>query len=141
MTLRIILYVLAAAVCTLLIWLWNRGSQRRRFARAYRTEQPWPAGDAPFLRLVETAYGLRRGTAIRIPPASTPMDLYLTLYPEHCIYDAGENERLIRLLRVSRDALTQSFGTLAAQFAASGSSAAQPGQHGDKPAEGQHDHQ
>lgn len=140
MILRITIYILAASVCTLLIWLWNHGSQRRRFAKAYRTVYPWPEASAAFLGIVETAYGLRRGSGTRLPPESTPMALYLTLYPEHCIYDAGENERLLRLLGGKRDWLTESFRTLADRHA-SGSAAPGTGEHGDQPAEDQHDHQ
>ena len=39
MVTRTILYVLALAAVTLVIWHWNRGAQRRRFRRAF----PHPA--------------------------------------------------------------------------------------------------
>lgn len=111
----------AVSVATLLIWWWNRGTQRRRFHRAFpRTFDPfWTIEHALFLAAVERAYRLPLHWARRLPPSSTPMGLYLTLYPEHCIYDACENEHFIKLLRlhlktqIPPEPLTQTFETLA----------------------------
>ncbi len=90
------LYLLALAVTTWIIWYWNRGAQRRRFRKAYPepTETPWTTEEDAFLRCFETAYRLPRGWGKRLPKTATPMQVYLTLYPEHCIYDAGEITRL-----------------------------------------------
>ncbi len=116
-------FVLGLAICTGVIFHWNRGAQRRRFAKAFPAEpQPWRAEDEPFLAGIEKAYRLRRGTAKRLPPTVSPMALYLTLYPTHCIYDTGECERCLTFLRqrlgqaLSRDALAEPLGELAARW-------------------------
>lgn len=87
----------AVTVATLLIWWWNRGACKRRFDRAFpKTEDAfWTTEHAPFLKIVERAYRLPEHWAKRISPSVTPMALYLTLYPSHCIYDAHENERFL----------------------------------------------
>lgn len=119
---RILIYGAALAVCTLLILTWTRGSQRRRFFKAYKTPNPdWQPEDAPFLRVVETCFLLKRDTAHRLPSEATPMALYLTLYPEHCIYDACElehftNELLRHVPKLPDDHLTRSFRELADRF-------------------------
>lgn len=116
---RILIYGAALAVCTLLILAWTRGSQRRRFFKAYKTPNPdWQPEDAPFLRVVEDGFRLKRSTAHHLPSAATPMELYLTLYPEHCIYDACELEHFIIALnrlapRLPEEPLTRSFRELA----------------------------
>lgn len=116
---RILIYLAALGACTLLILFWTRGSQRRRFFKAYKTPNPdWQSADAPFLRVVEACFLLKRNTAHHLPSAATPMELYLTLYPEHCIYDSGELEHFIRELdrlapELPDDRLTRSFRELA----------------------------
>lgn len=116
---RILLYGAALAACTLLILFWTRGSQRRRFFKAYTIPNPaWQPEDAPFLRLVEDCFLLKRNTAHHLPFSATPMELYLTLYPEHCIYDSGELEhfviKLSRLIpKLPEAPLTRSFRELA----------------------------
>ena len=74
MSVRIVFYVVALAVVTALIWRWNRGAQARRFRRAYPAPNPaWGEADADFLRVFETAFALRRGSARNLPPEATPM--------------------------------------------------------------------
>lgn len=122
--LQFIIYGLLLAGLTLLIWIWNRGAQRRRFNRAFPkgVDAFWTPEHQPLLTAIEDAYGLRRGWASRIPPTTTPMDLYLTLYPEHCIYDDCENERFLKALQtqfkqsLSADILSQPIEQLAARW-------------------------
>lgn len=98
----------------------------RCFNKAYpQTPQTcWEAADEPFLRHIELAYHLPKGAARRLSETSTPMELYLVLYPEHCIYDANENLRFLRVFYPSQpvpmhsDRLTLSFRTLAQQWRA-----------------------
>ncbi len=113
MFIRVTLYVLGLLLCTLLIWVWNKGAQRRRFMRACPSRQPWRDEDAAFLSIVETCYLLKRGTASHIPLQWTPMQLYLTLYPEHCIYDNLENEHFMKRLHLSAADLDKPFAQLA----------------------------
>ena len=111
---------LAITLLTLLIWWWNRGAQRRRFHRVFpKNNHPfWTVDEALFLALIEKAYHLPFGWAKRLPPSSTPMGLYLVLYPEHCIYDACENEQFVSALRrqlqsrLPQEPLTQTFEML-----------------------------
>jgi len=92
------LYALGLAVCTAAIWAWCAGARQRRFDRAFPLPvAPW--APRPFVESVERAYRLRAGSGWRLPGDVTPMALYLTLYPSHCIYDMGENERFLRFLR------------------------------------------
>ncbi|MBQ9694026.1 MAG: hypothetical protein IJV69_04645 [Kiritimatiellae bacterium] len=113
--------ILAITLLTLLIWFWNRGTQRRRFNRTFpKTPHAfWTPQTALFLAAIEKAYALPFGWAKRLPPQTTPMGLYLVLYPEHCIYDDCENERFIKALhfhlklKMPKDPLTQTFETLA----------------------------
>ncbi len=104
---RYILYLLGLLFITWLIWFWNRGAQRRRFNKVFpkALNSTWSATDKAFLRTFETAFRLHKGWAQRLAPETTPMQVYLTLYPEHCIYDAGELARLTT-------ALTQQLGQL-----------------------------
>lgn len=109
------------ALLTFLIWFWNRGTQRRRFNKTFPREAnpQWTLEDALFLAAIEKAYALPFGWAKRLPPQSTPMGLYLALYPEHCIYDDCENERFLIELnfhlkrKMPDNPLTQTFETLA----------------------------
>ncbi len=112
MILRILFYLAGLACCTLLIWHWNCGAQRRRYFRACRTPQPWTPEDAPFLALIEKAYGLPKGAARNLPHDWTPMRIYLTLYPEHCIYDQCENEHFLRDTGLTSDDLSRTFAEL-----------------------------
>lgn len=123
--LRGLVYLLALAVVTWLIWTWTRGAQRRRFRRAFPkgSAENWSAEEAAFLELVERAYRLPRGSAKDLPREVTPMTLYLTLYPEHCIYDERENERFLDLLRdhlpaqaLPKEPLASPLGELARAF-------------------------
>lgn len=118
--LRWILWGLGLALCVGMVFLWNRGAQRRRFAKAFPPRpQPWGEEDLPFLEGIGAAYRLPKGAARRLPPETSPMVLYLVLYPEHCIYDTGECERCLRFLRarlgpaLSREALAEPLRTLA----------------------------
>lgn len=96
----------------------------RCFNRAYAKDpQPcWTTDDEPFLRYVEAAYHLPNGAAKRLPESTTPMELYLVLYPEHCIYDANENIHFLRAFYRSQpvpmhsERLTQSLRALATQW-------------------------
>ncbi|MEG1552620.1 MAG: hypothetical protein RR982_04620 [Kiritimatiellia bacterium] len=116
---RALLYILSVALLVGLVFLWTRGAQRRRFMKTFRTQQPWAAEYAEFLRLIERAYGLPRGSAQKIPATRSPMNLYLVLYPEHCIYDACENEHFLTALtrnpsvKLPDDPLSTSFAVLA----------------------------
>lgn len=125
MSVRIVFYVVALAVVTALIWRWNRGAQVRRFRQAYPAPNPaWGEADADFLGTFEAAFALRRGMARNLPPEATPMDVYLVLYPEHCIYDDSELTRLLGALRrrfgeaVGEEALARPLGELARQWRA-----------------------
>lgn len=119
---RILIYGAALAICTLLILAWTRGSQRRRFFKAYKTSNPdWQPEDAPFLQVVEDCFLLKRNTVHHLPSAATPMELYLILYPEHCIYDSGELEHFTielnrHIPKLPDDHLTRSFRELADLF-------------------------
>lgn len=112
---------LAVAVLTVIIWIWNRGAQRRRFNRTFPKQQDsfWTPEHALFLAAIEKAYALPFGWAKRLPHQTTPMGLYLALYPEHCIYDDCENERFVKALqfhlklKMPKEPLTQTFETLA----------------------------
>ena len=118
---RIALYGLAVAPVPFGCWRGARGARRRRFARAFPPgrAEGWSAEDAPFLEAFERAFALRRGWAARIPPGRTPMDVYLALYPEHCIYDDSELTRLRNALGARlggaspKEPLTQPLGALA----------------------------
>lgn len=116
---RILTYAAALGLCTVLILAWTRGAQRRRFAKAYKVPNPaWQPEDAPFLRLVEDCFLLKRNTAHCLPFDATPMELYLTLYPEHCIYDSCELEHftgtlLRHISKLPDDHLTRHFRELA----------------------------
>ncbi len=94
------LYLLGLLFVTWLIWFWNRGAQQRRFKKAFPqvSTSAWSDDDTDFLTLFERAFRLKRGWAKRLSPETTPMQVYLTLYPEHCIYDAGELSRLTTAL-------------------------------------------
>lgn len=124
MSVRIVFYVVALAVVTALIWRWNRGAQVRRFRQAYPAPNPaWGEADADFLGTFEAAFALRRGMARNLPQEATPMDVYLVLYPEHCIYDDSELTRLLGALRrrfgeVGEEALARPLGELARQWRA-----------------------
>ncbi len=126
MVTRTILYVLALAAVTLVIWHWNRGAQRRRFRRAFPhpAEPAWPAADGAFLDAFERAFALPRGAARNLPRDVTAMGVYLILYPEHCIYDDSEPTRFAAALRgrlgkaTPPDALTLPLGDLAARWRA-----------------------
>ena len=125
MTLTYLFYLVALAFLTWLIWRWNRGAQRRRFRRAYPgpRDPAWQDADADFLEAFERAYRLRPGMAWALPPDATPMSVYLTLYPEHCIYDDCEPTRFraalaARLGAVPPDALTQPLAELAKRWRA-----------------------
>ena len=116
--------IAAVSIITLVIWFWNRGAQRRRFNQHFPKEcHPyWMTEHALFLAAIEDAYALPFGWAKRIPPQTTPMSLYLTLYPEHCIYDDCENERFHSALlchlktALPQEPLTQTFETLAERW-------------------------
>lgn len=122
---RWLCWVLGLALCVGVVFFWNRGAQRRRFARAYpKAPQPWREEDAAFLEGVGVAFRLPRGAVHRLPPETSPMALYLTLYPEHCIYDTGECERCLRFLRarlgaeLSRETLADPLRALADRWLA-----------------------
>ncbi len=107
------LYLLGLIFTTWLIWYWNRGAQRRRFNRAYpTTPHAWSDEMLPFLSGFEDAFRLPRGWAKRVPLTASPMDIYLTLYPEHCIYDANETLRLTKLLHDRGVTLPDTFLSL-----------------------------
>ena len=116
----------ALALLTLALYIWIKGAQRRRFKKAYRMpDKGWTEADTAFLSLAEHAYRLPRGWGQRIPRGASPMRIYLTLYPTHCIYDTGENEAFLRglppALRKSaadENLLNRSFADLAAAFTA-----------------------
>lgn len=124
--LRGLLYVVALAIVTWLIWSWTRGAQRRRFRKVFpkgNAAGDWDAAEAAFLGLVERAYRLPRNSARNLPREVTPMAIYLTLYPEHCIYDERENERFLDLLRdhlpaqaLPKEPLASPLGELARAF-------------------------
>lgn len=122
--LHYLICIAAVTLLTLLIWWWNRGAQRRRFNQAFpKTNHPyWTTAHALFLGAIEDAYALPFGWAKRLPPDSTPMSLYLILYPEHCIYDDCENEHFLAALRrhikrgLPDEPLTQTFETLAERW-------------------------
>jgi HAMP domain-containing protein len=124
--LHFVFCALFIAILTLIIWIWNRGAQRRRFNKTFPLEADpfWTTKDATFLAAIEEAYALPFGWAKRLPHQSTPMGLYLVLYPEHCIYDDCENERFLSTLKFhlklkmpkEAEALTQTFETLAAYW-------------------------
>lgn len=115
------LSALAIALLTLIIWVWNRGTQRRRFNKTFplNADPYWKPEHACFLAAIEKAYALPFGWAKRLPHQSTPMGLYLILYPEHCIYDDCENEHFLHALRfhlklkMPKEPLTETFETLA----------------------------
>jgi hypothetical protein len=115
-----VICALAVALLTIIIWIWNRGAQKRRFNRTFpKTTNPfWTPQHAIFLAAIEKAYALPFGWAKRLPHQSTPMGLYLALYPEHCIYDDCENERFLKALRfhlklkMPKEPLTETFETL-----------------------------
>lgn len=90
--------LLLTLLVTLAIWYWTRGITLRRFKRAYPplSPSPWTPEDTPFLRHLERSYRLKPGLAQHLPPATSPIHLYLTLYPQHCIYDANENQAFLR---------------------------------------------
>ena len=87
------------AVSALVIAALARGAQRRRFLKTYgRTPHAgWSAEEAPFLAAVAEAFRLPEAWVRALPPEATPMALYLTLYPEHSIYDDLELTRLLAL--------------------------------------------
>lgn len=87
------------AASALVIAALARGAQRRRFLKAYGSapHAGWSPEDTPFLAAVAEAFRLPEGWAYALPPEATPMALYLTLYPEHSIYDELELERLLQL--------------------------------------------
>ena len=122
--LQFLIYGLLLAGLTFLIWIWNRGAQHRRFNRAFpkNANAFWAPQHQSLLSAIEDAYALNHNWASRIPPTSTPMDLYLTLYPEHCIYDDCENERFLIALetqfkqKLPSDVLSQTFEQLAARW-------------------------
>lgn len=96
----------------------------RCFNKAYpkETQACWSAEDANFLAYLEKAYRLPKGAAMRLPETTTPMALYLVLYPEHCIYDANENRHFLRAFYPSQsvpmhsDDLTLPLRTLAQRW-------------------------
>lgn len=110
----------AVALLTFIVYRWNRGAQRRRFHKTFpKSANPfWTMETALFLAAVEDAYRLPQGWAKRLPPTSTPMGLYLALYPEHCIYDDCENDRFVGALKrhlktkMPKEPLTQTFEML-----------------------------
>lgn len=122
LALRSVVYLGALLLLTALIWGWTRGAQRRRFRRAFPHPDPtWEAEDGPFLALLERTYRLPKGAARHLPKTLAPINLYLTLYPEHCIYDERENERFVDFLReriprqtLPKDPLTHPLAELAA---------------------------
>ncbi len=110
---------------TLVIWFWVRRINLQRFNRAYPKtySHQWDASEYDFLHYVERCYHLKQNTALRLPPTTSPIDLYLTLYPEHCIYDANENQAFLRAffpksedVPLYHELLTSSFRTLAQQW-------------------------
>ncbi len=111
------LYLLGLILTTALIWYWNRGAQRRRFRKAFPRPNPlWTEDEAPFLRSFERAFRLPHHWANHLSPELTPMEVYLTLYPEHCIYDASELTRLAAALNGTKrpdNFLSLSLRTLA----------------------------
>lgn len=118
-------WALGLALCVGAVYWWNRGAQRRRFVHAYpNASQPWREADAAFLEGIGAAFRLPRGAARRLPPETSPMALYLALYPEHCIYDTGECERCLRFLRrrlgpdLPREALAEPLRALADRWLA-----------------------
>lgn len=99
--LRFILSCLGTALCALVILGWNRRTPARRFRRAFGTaaRADWPEAAAPFLAALAEAFRLPPAWMRALPPEATPMALYLTLYPAHCIYDESEMVRFERALR------------------------------------------
>lgn len=91
------------AASALVIAALARGAQRRRFLKTYGSAPHvgWSPEDVPFLAAVAEAFRLPEGWACALPPEATPMALYLTLYPEHSIYDDLELERLLQLFSPS----------------------------------------
>lgn len=87
------------AVSALVIAALARGVQRRRFLKVYgrAPNAAWSAEDAPFLAAVAAAFRLPEAWVHALPPEATPMALYLTLYPEHSIYDELELVHLLAL--------------------------------------------
>ncbi len=112
-------------VCVGVVFVWHRGAQWRRFAKAFplRTEA-WPLEARPFLQGIQEAFRLPKSALSRLAPDLSPMALYLTLYPEHCIYDTGECERCLRFLRTrlgdacTREMLAEPLKTLAERWLA-----------------------
>lgn len=121
---QFVLMPLFLLLCAGIILWWTQGMRMRRFNKAYSKECQacWTADDQPFLRYIESAYGLPQGAAGRLPETETPMGLYLVLYPEHCIYDANENVKFLRVfyrgkeVPLHSDLLTERFRTLAQQW-------------------------
>ena len=87
------------AASALVIAALARGAQRRRFLKTYGSapHAGWSPEDVPFLVAVAEAFRLPEGWACALPPEATPIALYLTLYPEHSIYDDLELKRLLQL--------------------------------------------
>lgn len=116
-----IVYPLLILLCAAFIFWWTHGMRMRCFNKAYAAEKQacWSVEDEPFLQYIEAAYRLPKGAAARLPETTTPMELYLVLYPEHCIYDANENLNFLRVFYPSQpvpmhsDLLTLPFRTLA----------------------------
>ena len=120
---RIVLYTLAMLACAGIITVWNLNAQRRRFKKAYaqQARAGWREEDKPFLEALTKAYKLPGAWGVFVPPEATPMSLYLTLYPEHCIYDNCELERFLRALRerevqLPEEPLSLSFAELAKRW-------------------------
>ncbi|MDO5462734.1 MAG: hypothetical protein Q4F99_04535 [bacterium] len=119
--LQIIFYPILLLLCAVFIFWWTRGMRMRCFNKAYPkgTQSCWMVEDALFLEYLEKAYRLPKGAAMRLPETTTPMELYLVLYPEHCIYDANENINFLRAFYPSQpvpmhsEYLTFQFRTLA----------------------------
>ena len=110
---------------TFAIWFWTRKINIRRFNQVFPKtyNHHWDVSDYAFLRYVERCYHLKQNAALRIPPTTTAIDLYLTLYPEHCIYDANENQAFLRAfypqgkeVPLYHELLTYPFQKLAQQW-------------------------
>lgn len=129
---RIVLYTLAMLSCAGIITVWNLNAQRRRFKKAYaqRASSAWKEADKPFLEALTKAFKLPKAWGVFVPPEATPMSLYLTLYPEHCIYDNCELGRFLRALRERKvqlpdEPLSLSFSELARRWRDASSTVAQ----------------
>lgn len=124
--LQFVIYPIFLGACAMIIFWWIHGMRKRCFNKAYaRNPQPcWTIEDQPFLEYIEKSYLLPKGFATRLPETETPMGLYLTLYPEHCIYDANENLKFLRSYYQGQEIpqhsalLTESFRTLAKKWQA-----------------------